>query len=606
VTLHTNVWSVRVYSVSHVLYSVAALFSMETFEEFVTDKKIIFYLCRMRAKLAKQRNRKHLIHLLSSNPRYNYHNAKLCDLESELQEILPRRKQWKQLGEKTRKQNGQPLNSLNKNIKSLAVTIESFKKQNPNEPFLLNLNKFITSIKDAISDPNYSICKPNTYPKPKDKDDKKESCEVCRPISIFSLKDKIIIGLANKFLTRLFDTHFCDNSLAFRAPRQEREDKKTPTHHDAIREIKAYLERQNGKQLWVAECDMKKFYDTVNHSIIKREFKKLLKKVKKDYPTLPTESIERIFYNYVDCYAFNKDILPLNERPEYFKKFKIAKGQFGWVKEKLLELGYYKSISKAQIGVPQGGALSGLIANIVLNQVDRQVEKNADEDLLYIRYCDDMLIIHPDRTRCEMAFIAYHDSLRALKLIPHDCAETPSYKSGFWNEKSKMPYRWGDQKENGHPWIGFVGYEIHYDGHVRIRKRSLKKEMEKQYEVINEVLRAVEGNNKKVTNKKVEESAINRLIGMSVGRVELWNARSIKNEMCWINGFVEVTDNKHTRIQLRRLDACRNKLYRKLQKELKKDGSVQPKGSKEQKRGRQLIYYGKPFSYYYQAIERKR
>ena len=581
---------------------------METFEEFVTDKKIIFYLCRMRAKLAKQRNRKHLIHLLSSNPRYNYHNAALSDLESELQKILPRRKQWKNLGEKARQQNGQPLNSINKNIKSLTITIESSKKNNPDEPFLVNLNHFVTSIKDAISDAYYSICKPDIYPKPKDKGDKKESCEICRPISIFSLKDRIIIGLTNRFLTRLFDTYFYDNSLAFRAPRQKIGDKKTLTHHDAIRKIKAYLEQQNGKQLWVAECDMMKFYDTVNHSVIRREFKKLLKKVKKDYPILATESIQRIFYNYLDCYAFNKDVHPLNKKPEYFRKFNIAKGQFAWVTEKLLELGYYKSISKARVGVPQGGALSGLIANIVLNQADRQVEKVADEDLLYIRYCDDMLIIHPDKTNCERAFNAYRESLKTLRLIPHDCAETQGYRSDFWDAKSKVPYKWGNEKENGYPWIGFLGYEIHYDGHVRIRKKSLEKEMKKQYEVVNEVLRAVEGNNKKVTNKRIEESVINRLIGMSVGRVELWNAESIKNEMCWINGFVEVTDNKHTRIQLKRLDACRNKLYRKLQKELKKDGNVQPNGPKEQKKGkgRQPEYYGKPFSYYYQVIERKK
>ena len=584
------------------------LFSMETFEEFVTENKIISYLCRMRAKLAKRRNKKHLIHLLSLNPQYNYHNAKLTDLESELQKILPRRKQWKKLGEKTRQQNGQPLNSIDKNIRSLTVTIESFKRESPNEPFLLNLNKFIASIKDAISDADYSICKPVTYPKPKDKDHKKESCEICRPISIFSLKDRIIIGLTNKFITRLFDIYFYDNSLAFRAPRQKIEDKRTLTHHDAIRKIKAYLQQRNGKQLWVAECDMEKFYDTVNHSIIKCEFKKLLKKVKKDYPTLATESIQRIFYNYLDCYAFNKDIHPLNKKPDYFRQFKIAKGQFAWVKEKLLDLGYYKSISRARIGVPQGGALSGLIANIVLNKADRQVERIADKDLLYIRYCDDMLIIHPDRSECERAFNAYRDSLKTLKLIPHDCPEAPSDGSGFWNTKSKMPYRWCDEKENGYPWIGFVGYEIHYDGHVRIRKKSLKKEMEKQYEVINEVRRAVEGDNKKVTNKQIEESVINRLIGMAVGRVELWNAESIKNEMCWINGFVEVTDNKHTRIQLKRLDACRNKLYRKLQKELKKDGNAQSKGSKEQNKGkgRQLLYYGKPFSYYYQVIERRK
>ncbi|MDI6762732.1 MAG: hypothetical protein QME83_06820 [Thermodesulfobacteriota bacterium] len=137
--------------------------------------------------------------------------------------------------------------------------------------------------------------------------------------------------------------------------------------------------------------------------------------------------------------------------------------------------------------------------------------------------------ISDDRTKCERAFNAYRDSLKALKLIPHDCPETPGDRSGFWKEKSKMPYRWGDEKENGYPWIGFLGYEIHYDGHVRIRKKSLKKEMQKQYEVTNEVRTAVKGGKKKVTNKTIEESVINRLIGMAVVSAPCWSSPQVKS-----------------------------------------------------------------------------
>jgi hypothetical protein len=574
---------------------------METFEEFVTETKIISYLCRMRAKLAKQRNKKHLIHLLSSNPRYNYHRATASDSERQLQEILPPRKRWIKLGEKSRNKNGQVLNSIDKNIKSLTITIESFKKNNPNEPFLLNLNNFVASIKKAISDPYYAVDRPSTYPK--QKDEKTESRKICRPISIFNLKDRIIIGLANKYLTEVLDRYFYAGSLAFRSKRQIGDINQSPSHHDAIREIRAYLDRQNGKQLWVAEADMMKFYDTVNHAVIKYEFRKLLKRVKRVCPTLPTESIQRLFYNYLGCYAFNKDVYPLNKKPDYFKKAKIVDGRFGWVEKEFLQLGHYKSINNARIGVPQGGALSGLISNIVLNYADRQVQKVADKDLLYLRYCDDMIIMHPDQRKCEEAFTAYSGALQKLKLIPHGCAEAPKSSLDFWKAKSKLPYKWGNKNADSFPWVGFVGYEIRYDGSVRARKSSLKKEMKKQYELVNEIRLAAKEGEKRATNKTIEESVINRLVGMSVGRVKLWNAKSIKNEMCWANGFAELTDNKHTRIQLKRLDACRNKLFRKLKKALKETGNVQ---AKDRNKRRQLVYYGKPFSYYYHVIERKK
>ena len=46
---------------------------MQKLDEYITDERIIFYLCRIRAKHAKQRSKKHLVHLLSNSEDYNYH-----------------------------------------------------------------------------------------------------------------------------------------------------------------------------------------------------------------------------------------------------------------------------------------------------------------------------------------------------------------------------------------------------------------------------------------------------------------------------------------------------------------------------------------------------
>jgi Reverse transcriptase (RNA-dependent DNA polymerase) len=578
---------------------------MNTFHEYITEKDIIFYLCRLRAKIAKQRDKKHKIHLLSSNVQYNYHLQVLRNdlpaYEQELIALLPKRKKWRKLGRSSRKHNGQTLNSIDKNIKSLRYTVDYFKKTNPQEPFLLNLNKFIKEVKESVEQNNYHISKPEIYPKKKD--DSKGDVAICRPISLFSLKDKIIICLANKYLTNLFDKYLYPHSFAFRAARVvDGKMTSSPTHHDAIKMIIAYLDANKGKKLWVAECDMMKFYDSVNHSIIKRFFRRLINKAQKGNISLNLDSIKNIFYSYLSCYSFNRNVLPYNEDKSHFANDKINNGKYEWVKDELLDSKYYKSLANVKIGVPQGGALSCLIANIVLDYADRKVMKASDKDLLYIRYCDDMIVMHPRKMACKKTYMIYQRALKDLKLIPHNWEkDLKNTSDSFWKAKSKSPYKWDDTMKGGFPWLGFVGYEIHHNGHLRVRKRSLKKEMNKQLDIVSQAIKATEKGSKRVRNKTIEESVNNRLIGMSVGRVKLWNAATIKNEMCWVNGFSELSNNKYSRMQAKRLDAHKNMLVRKLKKLLKKDGEAQVEALGH---SRQNIYYGKPFSYYYHLIEK--
>lgn len=574
---------------------------MKTFGEYLSAKSIIFYLCRTRAKLAKTRNKKHIVHLLSTDKQYNYHRRiGETEDEEELQKLLPNRKKWKKLGKHARIRNGHTLNSVDKNIVSLQKTINFFQNKDPKEDFLTNLEAFIASIQDGVRDDNFSISTPDIYPKPKDK---KASSNICRPISLFSLKDKIIISLTNKFFTYAFDKFFYEHSYAFRARRKNGEKLEAPTHHDAIYKILEYKKKMGNKKLWVAECDMMKFYDTVNHSMIKHSFRKICNKFKRDNPAFHSIEAEKVFFQYLNCYTFNKSVLPLNISNNHFSRFKLKDAEYGWVKDELLKKGYYKSLNNAKIGIPQGGALSGLIANIVLHEADKEVLKGADKDLLYIRYCDDMIIMHPNKKKCQRACNAYKQALKKLKLIPHDFNIGLEYSANsYWKAKSKPPYKWTDQKNGGVPWIGFVGYEIHYEGYLRIRKSSLKKEMEKQHEVINQMRLAIKNGKGRANPKTIEESVTNRLIGMSVGRVKIWNFKNVKNDMCWINGFVALNNNKYSAIQLKKLDRCRNRLLRKFRKELDENEDLSNVERREG-RNRNIVYYGKPFSYYYQVTK---
>ena len=174
--------------------------------------------------------------------------------------------------------------------------------------------------------------------------------------------------------------------------------------------------------------------------------------------------------------------------------------------------------------------------------------------------------------------------------------------ASFWKGKSKGPYKWDSISEGGFPWIGFVGYELHYNGHIRVRKKSFLKELSKQKDVVEEISNAVKYGMRK-SKGSVTESAIHRLVGMSVGRVNLKNYNIVSNDLCWKNGFKELKPNKYSVHQIKQLDRNRNKLYYDLVKDLK-----EPEEDEEniiESKPRQIVHFNKPFSYYYQVIERK-
>lgn len=602
---------------------------MNSYINLFNDDAIIRYLCNLRVKKAKSKSKLHSIHLLTSDKRYNYHKSSNTsseyetELHSYLLRLLPPRKQWIKLGFSSRfkiNKDGskQKLSTNDKNLYALLKTIKYYKKYKPNERFLLELNLFIERIRLLVQDKKYSIKKPETYPKSKNKSVNesfnKRKRDTCRPISTFSLEDRIILSFTNKFLTKLFDPYFEESSCAFRSVKSGC----IVNHHTAIQKIMQYKNSYPEKTFYVAEFDMQKFYDSVNHKCIRYMFNKLIKKAIEDNPSLDLSIPMRIFRKYLNCYSFNQEILPLNNNKEYWRKMKIPSGKYGWVEDDLNKLQYYKTIENEKIGIPQGGALSGLIANIVLDYADK---KMMAPNLFYVRFCDDMIMMHEDKKICSKKIKLYENTLKKLKLVPHtlctvenlvkkrkDNRNIPEYSfSPFWNQKSKGPYLWGAVKDGGFPWIGFVGYEIHHNGFIRVRKSSLEKEKLKQKIVVQQIETVIGDSLKcRVNSGRIAESAISRLVGMSVGRFDLWNYKVAANEMCWKKGFQELNNNKYSIKQMKELDRMRSRLFYKLKRDIRKKFKI---NEREHVSGtntkRQIIDYNKPFSYYYQILEKQ-
>jgi hypothetical protein len=570
---------------------------MNPLDDFFSKKNILNYLCRQRAKKAKRRNEIHLLSRISKRKKYYKYHKKVKNENNnsnEICSIMPPRRLWVNPSKKNRYNNKDKLNSIEKNKKAIFLTIQKHRKSNMEFRYLKRLDQFISDIGKAINDKYFSFSPPKIKPELKERNG-----NTCRPISSFSLKDNIIICITNKYLTQYFDDLFYVDSYAFRSAKQFKDEKRAPCHHDAFQRIIDYLLENKGKTIYVAECDMKKFYDTVDHKIVLRQFKILCLKNMFKLKGWCDNRAQRIFRQYLECYNFHDNVFNKNSDSEYFRKYNIDNGKFEWVDELIGNLDgnrYY-----ADIGIPQGGALSGLIANIVLDYADKKVLQTKDEDILYLRYCDDMIMMHTDKLKCKEALNKYMSALEKLKLFPYPLKKE-KYSRTFWSSKSKGPYIWDDDEI---PWVGFVGYEINRKGEIRVRKKSLKKERNKQKELVENIMVAISDDNIKVSVSEVIESTEKRLVGMAVGRVNLWNYKSYKNDLCWAKGFNLLNDNKYSRMQVKSLDRSRNKYLRRLRIFL--DSFEQDKERAVSERSnKQITFLGKPFSYYYHVIEKGR
>ncbi len=498
---------------------------MRGYENFFGEKEIIRYLANKRAKAAKDIHDNQFLRNISRNAQKPFDPEK----KKRIYKYFPPRNNWIRFRKKERKQYS---NSKSLNAAQLERTVwrehKRIKRGDSDErDWHKNLFSLIDAIRErALSDVPKQISSPKLIPVVKSKED-----NTYRLISSFEkIVDKVLISQTAKYLTEIFDPLFEDCSYAFRA-----KNKKNFTHHLAVREIIEYKSNYNSQRLYAAESDIQKFYDSINHSTIKDRFDVLVQKLKVT-GIVVDERAKSIFYAYLNCYAFNKDVYPKEE--EILNKHQINEGNIAWVKPSDLK-DVNSNIDNDRIGIPQGGALSCLIANIVLDYADKEMLNLNLRSLFYARFCDDIIIIHPQKGSCRRAYNQYLQCLEDLKLLAHDAETFEEYNADFWDIKSKEPYVWNRVNKSHRlakknvPWLAFVGYQLRYDGLLRVRPDSIQKELEKQVEEANKVINSLPNeDSKRLKKRNILFRFSQRLIAMSVGRVN-----SEDQAMCWASGF---------------------------------------------------------------------
>ncbi len=153
-----------------------------------------------------------------------------------------------------------------------------------------------------------------------------------RKLGIPTVMDRIIQQAISQVLTPIFEEHFSEYSYGFR-----------PARNCEMAIIKT-LEYFNDEYTWVVDIDLEKFFDNVPQD-------KLMTLVQKVIKSPDTESLIR----------------------KYLKAGVMNRGQY----------------EKTEMGTPQGGNLSPLLSNVMLNELDKEIEKRG---LRFVRYADDCLI----------------------------------------------------------------------------------------------------------------------------------------------------------------------------------------------------------------------
>ena len=155
-----------------------------------------------------------------------------------------------------------------------------------------------------------------------------------RPLGIPTVLDRVIQQAIAQILTPLFDPHFSTHSYGFRYGKRA---------HQAVRSVQAAAEAGYN---YAVDCDLKSFFDTV-------KFDRLMRLLAR-----------RIL---------NKQVLRLIGA--YLRAgVKLPDG----------------TVEATTQGVPQGGPLSPLLANIMLDPLDKELERRG---LRFARYADDFLIL---------------------------------------------------------------------------------------------------------------------------------------------------------------------------------------------------------------------
>ena len=471
---------------------------VESLASYATDERIITLIAKERGKCAAK----------CKKPA-----RKLDDsgtLFGQVRAITPPHKEWIHPGRGKLPKKGEKglakwTSDKKRATARVLASIKSAKEKHSEAEWLQRMNLFIGDIQSTISGESpMEIETPKILHKFK-KSVTKNGPFIYRPLCMYSdLKTKIILSLASGWLLSIGDKYFGRHMFFMRtASRQQDGQWKVPNFLDAIDKISDYRYKHSDENIFVGECDIQKFYDIFNHDNITKCFEELFDEIRMDSGAEDStfDPFRRVLESYLGSYSFPTQVLVKNSDPDFWKSEKGMRRSkkcpepeclFSWVDEEdFISSGCYtpeefdKAKAEGKIGIPQGGALSGVIVNVVMHSIDKHILGRKDDNRLFLRYCDDIILMNTDKAGCMEDLLTYKDQLTLHRLLYHPFKEVSDLKRGrrnrgsFWEAKSKEPYLWGKGEGDASNWVAFLGYELHRRGDIRVRKDKTDQELRK-------------------------------------------------------------------------------------------------------------------------------
>ena len=186
-----------------------------------------------------------------------------------------------------------------------------------------------------------------------------------------------------------------------------------------------------------------------------------------------------------------------------------------------------------------------------------------------------------------------------MRLPIHQPIDIAQYGDGFFSGKSNNPYLWRiSGGPSDVPWIQFVGYQLRRDGLLRVRRKSIEKHVHRINEVTDKLIRTLDRGARtgslRRSAQQIHYRFQQKLISMSVGRIERGKKRKGPMPMCWASGFRMLTGRRLVTSSLKYLDKHRERQLRRVARRL---NCLKLPAAKKQIAKNVLAYYGYPFSY---------
>ena len=262
-----------------------------------------------------------------------------------------------------------------------------------------------------------------------------------RPLGIPTVLDRVIQQATAQVLTPLWDGEFSENSFGFREGRNA---------HQAVRHVEGAwkLGRRHA-----VDCDLKAFFDTVKHDPLLAQLRAKIGGGNAPAAIAASQQSEAVPHG----------------RRHGVKLLRLI-GRYLRAGVELPD-GTHEA---TPLGVPQGGPLSPLLANIVLDPLDKELTRRGH---VFARYADDFLILVKSAKAAQRVMESVvgkqwkrpgprRRNLLKLGANPKKVHMATRSRKGYWRmSRNKIVHqclnnRW--LKEQGVPEVREVWIKLHY------------------------------------------------------------------------------------------------------------------------------------------------